>query len=450
MKLRLFFIIWIAFLIAVVTSSILYSELLKSERLRSLDAQIESLAGLLLSNEIVGENIVDLKEADEIIQEIIGEYRLGLVIILKNRAGKIIYRNHSAERLRLNPATEPQWQFLEFDQNIIRLLSKKEINKRTILQVGLVVNRSLLRPHYFSNWFAIFGVLVVLLSALIAFSLTTFLLAPLRKLASHLNDLAKNQDSKDLVEREFPKSLKVSDSPLLGRFDELNVLIRSIRNFLRHINSAFRVNLSHSVQLAHEIKTPLTVIRNELEQMRPNLEKSGMKSVDKVVNEVDQLAKFVDRYLSWGESINRPLSSTEIYAIHLEKYIPELLDRWQSIAKDRLIVEKLDPLMIFANASDFEHVLLNLLQNALKYSADGKIVRIRVEGRILSVIDEGPGIPAPVIEKLGMPFNLGSTRQKGAGLGLSLVHLICRKYNWKMHFKSSPYGTEASLEFPDS
>jgi len=416
--------------------------------MRSLDAQIESLSGLLLSSEIVGESIVDLKEADEIIQGIIGEYRLGLIIILKNRSGKIIYRNHSAERLQIDPPTDPQWQFLEFDQNIIRLLSNREPKKTTILQLGLVVNRSLLHPYFFSNWFAVFGIMVLLISGLVAFGLTRFLLAPLRKLAGYLTDLAKTDDSQNFAECDLPKSLQISNLSLFGKFDELARLVHAIKDFLRHINSAFRVNLAHSAQLAHEIKTPLTIIRNELERMRPELANSHIRPVDGLINEVDQLAIFVDRYLSWGESINRPISSTEIHAIHLDKFIPELIERWKSLSHGRVEVEILEPLMIFSNSSDLEHILLNLIQNALKYSNDDKKVRIRVSKGCLSVIDEGPGIPESVINKLGLPFNLGPMSSKGIGLGLSLVHLICRKYNWKLDLKSTSNGSEASLEFP--
>ncbi len=436
MKLKLFLILWVTFLFSLAGSSLFYQELLKRDRIRGLDAQLESLAGLLRSSEIVGESIVDLKEADTVIQQIIGGNRLGLVIILRNSEGRLLYRSQNALRLKLEPPTDEAWQFIEREENLIRLLTRHEVEKRTILQLGLLVNKSLIiEPLLGGNLFKHIG-LVVLGSAFVAWFLTLLLLRPLKNLAIHLNESAKNPQGFT----NLPKKL-LPPQGFLTRWDELATLTRSLEGFLQHMDSAFKMNMAHSSQLAHEIKTPLSVIQAGIERGA---------SPQEMTQEIARLAAFVDRYLSWGESINRPLNSTEIYALHLDKFIRDLLERYRPVFNNRVQLVSSEDAVVFANGGDLEHVIVNLVQNALKYSKPSQEVLIRIDGDAVLVEDAGHGIPREVLERLGEPFNFGGIGRKGVGLGLSLVYLICRKYGWQFSLESSPQGSVARVKFSEA
>ncbi|MGB3423790.1 sensor histidine kinase, partial [Castellaniella sp.] len=98
--------------------------------------------------------------------------------------------------------------------------------------------------------------------------------------------------------------------------------------------------------------------------------------------------------------------------------------------------------------------LVNLLDNAIKYTPEGGAVTLRIErtpdGAILSVRDTGPGMTETDIRKAGRRFRRGQAgkRSHGAGLGLAIVHTIMQRHGGVLRIEPADPGVQVSLVFP--
>jgi signal transduction histidine kinase len=117
-----------------------------------------------------------------------------------------------------------------------------------------------------------------------------------------------------------------------------------------------------------------------------------------------------------------------------------------------LVVHIVDPLGINGDWDLMVQLLANLIQNALRYGAVGQTVTIQVQGSVVSVIDQGPGIPPDEREKVLRPlYQLEQTRQNyGFGLGLSMVAAICTLHDATLQLSASDtgQGLTVTMRFP--
>lgn len=116
-----------------------------------------------------------------------------------------------------------------------------------------------------------------------------------------------------------------------------------------------------------------------------------------------------------------------------------------------------DQLLIRADRKALRQILLNLMSNAVKFSPKGSIVTVSVrpEGdmMIMTVSDEGSGMSAEEIARIGEPFTQGASAQsseaRGSGLGLSLVRSLAELHDGRLDIESQPgEGTKASVTLP--
>jgi len=116
-----------------------------------------------------------------------------------------------------------------------------------------------------------------------------------------------------------------------------------------------------------------------------------------------------------------------------------------------------EPVIVTADARACKQILLNLLSNAVKFSRNDSEVRVTLSGpgdRVqMTVSDEGIGIPADVLERIGQPFEQASNNpmlaREGTGLGLSVVRALVREHGGDMKVKSrEQVGTTITITLP--
>ncbi len=445
MKFRLFFIIWIACLLTASTSALVFAELLRRERINNLDSQIKSLSALLINSEVVGEGIAELKEADDLIQGIIGTYRLGLVVILKNRNQRIIYRSKNAQALGLNPSIKQEWQFVKHEDDLIRLHTSTQGNK--ILQLGLVADQEVLRPSLWTFLFSGYSLALLIVSGILAYVLTLGLLTPLRRLSRFLNELTRNFDPEGR-NTQLPKAFIPVPSGPFGRFDEFQALLHSLNQFLDHLEASLKIHGTQAALLAHEINTPLTVAINRLSLLKPMVKPEEMSKVFEIEQTLSKLGEFVRRYLQLAEAVHQPLTATSIFAIKMEEFLPPLVERLRELpGGERLQIKSNAEFTLFTNMSDLEQTLSNLIRNALRYGDSNSPIEVTLSNREVSIQNRGVPIPEDVLRRLGEPFN--KSKQGGSGLGLAWVKAICRKYDWSLEIAAEAGVTQVKIQFPE-
>lgn len=201
--------------------------------------------------------------------------------------------------------------------------------------------------------------------------------------------------------------------------------------------------------IAHEIKTPLAVLRLECEEILQEVNSlpeeyrlacSG--HCDTVVRNIDRLSSIVDQVHTMSTNSDMGFCSLNLHEIlkDVEKWTSKLIDS----RKVRLLIEPdaLDP-MFFGNTTQVEQIFLNLIHNAseaILASGQGSYIRIHTfskNGMIgIDVEDDGPGIGFEKISHIFDPFYTTKPEGQGIGLGLSIVARVVQAHGGTIEVES--------------
>jgi signal transduction histidine kinase len=242
----------------------------------------------------------------------------------------------------------------------------------------------------------------------------------------------------------------------------LGAMLFGLRYTVRQLELA-RIKSSFVSNVSHELKTPVALIRlavETLELRRYGTPEEGEKFVRLIARETLRLNQLVDNILDFArlEAGQRVFKFVEV---DLAEVVRETLDSFRLRLEDQgfsLVLDVPDELpRVRGEATAIAQCLLNLLDNAMKYSRTRKEIRVSAAARdhevTVSVTDRGIGIPAReqkrVFEKF-VRLETGLVHDvKGAGLGLSLVDQIVRAHGGRVEVTSAPgEGSTFTLVFP--
>jgi len=201
--------------------------------------------------------------------------------------------------------------------------------------------------------------------------------------------------------------------------------------------------------LAHEIKNPLAIIRGSAKRLG-KLAPEALTMADSVVEEVDRLSGTVNRYLQFARGGPPEPGShgdaAATLAATVDLLAPEFRSRGCTLEREG---EAACPVPL--DDASLKQVWLNLLQNALEALPEGGRARatcLREGTRVRVVIaDDGPGMPAGVLARLGEPFY--TTRAQGTGLGLHLSRQLVTGVGGSLEVESREgQGTSVTVELP--
>jgi signal transduction histidine kinase len=168
--------------------------------------------------------------------------------------------------------------------------------------------------------------------------------------------------------------------------------------------------------------------------------------------EVVRLTALADRLL---DTVALGKSECARAATDLAGLARSAVDRVRPSAEEREISLRVDAPSTgtaMVNAGTLRQALDNLLANALRFAPKGTEVVVRVEREgalwVVSVRDEGPGIPPEEREAVFEPFHRAPGPAKGTGLGLTIVREVARQHGGHAHIADVPRGTEVRLELP--
>lgn len=205
-------------------------------------------------------------------------------------------------------------------------------------------------------------------------------------------------------------------------------------------------------RIAHEIKNPLTPIRLSAERLRhkylPTMNEEESQLLDRathtIVQQVENMKELVKAFAEYARA-----PQLELRPVDLNALINEVLELYRSSPRPLLLEVNLDPQIrqISADSGRIRQLIHNLVKNAIEAVEGEGDLRIKVETRRLdgevpqvelSVSDNGPGIPAEVLDKIFEPYV--STKPKGDGLGLAIVKKIVEEHNGTLWAENLPGG----------
>jgi signal transduction histidine kinase len=235
-------------------------------------------------------------------------------------------------------------------------------------------------------------------------------------------------------------------------FAELDLLARSFDDLLGRVEEALAVERRFAAEASHELKTPLTVLRAEVEDLARAEAAGG--AAGRALRAVDGLIRLVEALL-WLARSQAPLDPAALDVVNLADLAREEAARARATYPGRVIeVDAPDEVLVTAEERLLGRAVANLIDNACKHSPVGTPVRVTVAEQAvtarLAVEDGGPGIPPEQRARVFEPFFRGgqARAREGFGLGLPLAHTVARALGGRVSLEPAGAGSRFVLELP--
>ena len=220
---------------------------------------------------------------------------------------------------------------------------------------------------------------------------------------------------------------------------------------LRREGDLARLRADFVSSVSHELRTPLAQIKLYLETLRLGRAKTdaerdwSLGHIDRETTRLHHLVENVLRFSRLGH-----VDATSAVAERIGEEVERVVEEFRPLAASRRarIVTQIDARPTLAMRPEaLRHLLLNLLDNAVKYGPNEQTVRVSLAQRdgeaVLSVADEGPGVPVREREQIWTPFARGAAARAkgGSGIGLTIVRDVVEQHGGRCWVEpASPSG----------
>jgi heavy metal sensor kinase len=248
--------------------------------------------------------------------------------------------------------------------------------------------------------------------------------------------------------------------PVVQSGDELERLSVALNRMIHRLEEAVRTSKQFVADASHELRTPLTVMRGELESLAQDAALGGetRETLGSVLEEVDRLGEIVDGLFALSR-LDAGEAPAEWVTFDLAELAATTAGQMSLLAEDKRVsvsCESTAGVTVEGDRARLKQVVVNLLDNAIKYTPSGGRVRLAVRREagfaVLEVSDNGIGIPAEALPHVFQRFfrvdGSRSREQGGAGLGLSIVKSICSAHGAEVEVSSSPGGSTFRIRQP--
>ena len=407
---------------------------LDSDATANLDELTNGLHGYIHFNDGVPEVSFDRTDPEEaaFVQRATRFYQ-----IYDAQTGALVAQSDALEPLGLTFTPDevksfhdqPRLHDIQTDYGRIRLSNSViagDHDKNYLLQVGalLSANDAALRRYLqLLLWGVPGGLLIGVLAGIF---LSGFVLHPLSRLAAATRAIDVNNLRHRL--------------PLRGADDELDEVARAFNEALARVEHAVGEMRQFSTAIAHELRTPIAALRGEIElaAMQAGVSQADKAAAASQLEELDKLKRLIDQLLTLAraEAGEIPLARQPV---ELGPLIASVCEQVEAVAHAKglgLRSELADGIVVSGDSAWLERLLLNLLDNAFKFTPPGGnvVVKLTSSGDVarMEVRDTGIGMPADVVPHVFERFyraDPARSANEGVGLGLSLVKWIVDRHN---------------------
>jgi len=286
------------------------------------------------------------------------------------------------------------------------------------------------------NWVS-WGVVALVLSLFGAIIISRLINAPLKHLTQAAVALARGRRPPPLPERG-PTEIRVANA-------SFNQMVKELE----------RIEADRALLLAgisHDLRTPLTRLRLEIEMSPANDEiRQAMAS------DIDQMDAIIGQFLDYARPVG---DDGKFRELKLGKWLEEHYARYPETPEIAVSLSVRSEASVRGDPVELQRLIDNLIENARRYGRDPKdnraYVRIALESAghevILDVRDSGPGVPEDQLENLKRPFtrlDTARSQANGAGLGLAIINRIADRHGARLTVHSRPgAGFGVRIVFP--
>ena len=349
-----------------------------------------------------------------------------------------------------------------FDSNKRVVLGNPDLSKQVLKPIeadnqivgwlGLKKESELLRPTDISflkrqsRAFYMIGATVLMMAVLISILFSRHLTAPVRTIT---------EGTKAIRNRRFDTRIPVTSNDELGQLaDDFNAMAQALQSH----ESIRRQWLS---DIAHELRTPLAVLRGEIEALQDGIRTINPATVNSLHAEVMTLSKIVDD-LSLIARTESGIIEMQRQSVNPISVLESVLQRFTIRFNDNRIAVKRDfpdsgRFCVLGDADKLAQVFGNVFENILRYAASSESITIQIrqskEHIHISIEDTGPGVPEASIDRLfDRLYRTDPARTRelgGAGLGLSICKTIIEAHRGKIWAENALNGgLRIAMELP--
>jgi heavy metal sensor kinase len=241
--------------------------------------------------------------------------------------------------------------------------------------------------------------------------------------------------------------------------DELGRLARTFDAMLARLEEAFRRERDFTSNASHELRTPLTAMRGEIDVtlQRPRSPEEYQRALSELGEGVERLTRLSEDLLMLARADARqlPVSREALSAAQILEATAAEFEALAAARQIRLETASGPPMEFWGDESKMLRVLANLVDNALKFSPAGSRVRLAAASEaglaVLTVSDEGPGIPAAdqphIFERFYRGHQPGGA--EGSGLGLAIARALVLAQDGTLAVTSDAgHETRATIKMP--
>jgi signal transduction histidine kinase len=241
--------------------------------------------------------------------------------------------------------------------------------------------------------------------------------------------------------------------------DELEVLTKSINDFLNRIDASVKREKQFTADASHQLRTPLAILKGNLEvlirkQRKPN---EYIEDIKSNIYKIDEMSDAVDKLLVLAQLNSNTTEHFETEELNIYDEIERILNHYKKdiLGKQLTLGFTIpNPLLVKSDKTYLGLILDNLVSNAIKYAEQNTKVTFSADSSAtyvnLSICNKGPKIPENELQLIFNPFFRNQEQEsseKGYGLGLAIVAKAIDLLNMKLKVTSEEY-TCFSLNIP--
>jgi two-component system sensor histidine kinase BaeS len=303
--------------------------------------------------------------------------------------------------------------------------------------------------------FVLIALFTLALAATCALLMAHFLIAPLRRFAVATGRLASG-DFSARVSPAPPQDIlqNMAASTAAGLYphhDELEVLAAQLNRLAGALEANENARRTFMAEIAHDLRTPLSILRGEIEALEDGLRAVTPESLASLRVEVEILGRLVDDI--------HTLSLADLGCLRYDMRPLDLVNSLESAlfsTKDRIAAQGLSleadlpdaPVTVMADPARIAQVFRNVLENSLRYTDPGGCIRVRCArehaGVCVDVFDSPPAVPEEQLPLLFERFHSGDPSRNrargGSGLGLAICKTLVEAHAGQISASSSPLG----------
>ena len=398
-------------------------------------------------------------------------YRLDNRVYIYNSKGKILYPREGNNRVLKDTKDfkKAKHGFLSYtidynDSKTKVYVSYPVLKEGNLIGIIRYVNDYTVlyqQSSIFIEKILIFSIAIFMVSIIVAYAISKQLTKPIMTLTKKTQEIANgNFDIEIDIESndEFGK-LSRDFKTMAEKIKYQVKIIEKDRDNLREISEKQKKFFDN---VTHELKTPMTTIIGYSEVLKDNQfsdEKFFNKGINRIISEATRLNRMIVQLIEISRNSNRDFDY-DLKKLNFSNIIIHMCEDMLYKAKKynmNIVTDIEDNLKIIANEDKIKEVIINLIDNAIKYGkvntsiyvsawSDGGLINLRIK-------DSGKGINEAEIENILSPFyrvSQSETRELGStGLGLAIVKSIVDSYNGEIIIKSEvSVGTEVLIKLP--